>query len=85
MSELTKFISKVENVVDFELDTLRMHIQKNSSERARTLSLAQFYDHASLWGESTWITRNGGTIKEDPLNEMDGTFDDVSKFHSGRK
>ena len=85
MSELTKFISKVENVVDFELDTLRMHIQKNSSERARTLSLAQFYDHASFWGESTWITRNGGTIKEDPLNEMDGTFDDVSKFHSGRK
>ena len=85
MSELTKFVSKVENIVDTELDTLRSHIQKNSSERARTLSLAQFFQHISLWGESIWFDREGGPIKEDPLVEADATFDSPSRFQSGRK
>ena len=85
MSDLTKFVSKVENIVDTELDTLRSHIQKNSSERARTLSLAQFFQHISLWGESIWFDREGGPIKEDPLVEADATFDSPSRFQSGRK
>jgi len=34
MSDLTVFVNKVEDVVDTELETLRSHIMKNSSERS---------------------------------------------------
>ena len=80
MGDLTKFISKVEDIVDTELETLRSYIQKNSSERSRSLSLSQFYDHIYLWGESIWFDRNGGVIKEDPLVEADNTYDPPSHF-----
>ena len=84
MSDLTKFISKVEDIVDTELETLRSYIQKNSSERARTLNLTQFYDHVYLWGENIWFERNGGAIKEDPLVEADNTYD-VPSYNSPGK
>jgi hypothetical protein len=75
IGDLTKFINKIENIVDTEVETLRSFIQKNCSERARTVSLPQFFDHIFLWAESIWFDRNGGIIKEDPIVEADNTFD----------
>jgi hypothetical protein len=57
LNDLTDFISKVENIINAEMDTLRSHIQKNTSERSKTLDLGTFYDHVASWAEKSWIQR----------------------------
>ena len=54
-----EFVFRLENIVDAELDTLRLYIQNNSSSRAKTLELSQFYDHVFLWAYGVWKDRVG--------------------------
>ena len=39
MDMMGEFVFRLENIVDAELDTLRLYIQNNSSSRAKTLEL----------------------------------------------
>ena len=66
MDDLTPFINKVENVLNATMDTLRSHIQKNTSERSKTLDFATFYDHVANWGEKCWLQKKGEDVKDLP-------------------
>ena len=57
MEDLTLFINQIENIINAEMDTLRSHIQKNTSERSKTLDLGTFYDHVASWAEKVWQSR----------------------------
>ena len=64
MSDLTAFISKVEDIVDTVLQTLQQHIQKNSSNRTKTMDLGTFFDHVYFWSENLWQDRVEATAEE---------------------
>ena len=46
------------------MDTLRAHIQENTTERSKTLDLRNFYEHVARWAEKVWLQRKG---EDDPL------------------
>lgn len=65
VSDLTPFINKVEDVVDTVLQTLTQHIQKNTSNRTKTMDLGTFFDHVYFWAENLWQDRVEATAEED--------------------
>ena len=64
MSKLTIFISKIENIVDTELETLRSYILDNTSNRSTTLDLSMFYSHVFRWAEKVWMNRHSISEKQ---------------------
>jgi len=59
MSNLTTFISKCENAIETELETLRAFIVENTTSKAKTLELGHFFDHVINWAERVWKQRVG--------------------------
>ena len=70
MSDQTAFINKVEDIVDTVLQTLQKHIQKNTSNRTKTMDLGAFFDHVYFWAESLWQDRVEATADESSKNEQ---------------
>ena len=71
IGDLTQFINKIEDVVDTVLQTLQQHIQKNTSNRTKTMDLGTFFDHVSFWAENLWHDRVEATAEENnPADEQ---------------
>ena len=50
-------MSKIEDIVDTELGTLRNHILQNTSARKQHMSLLQFKEHVHNWAIEVWRDR----------------------------
>lgn len=55
MINLQQFMSKVEDVVDTELETLHLFIKNNT--HASDLEFNHFYDLVYKWGHDVWQLR----------------------------
>mmetsp|Transcript_37585 Transcript_37585/g.57582 ORF Transcript_37585/g.57582 Transcript_37585/m.57582 type:complete len:105 (+) Transcript_37585:51-365(+) len=54
LKDLTLFISKIEDEIDSELETLRNHIIKGTVQKVNVISFAQFYEFVPEWAERIW-------------------------------
>lgn len=85
ISDLTEFINKIEDIVDTVLQTLQQHIQKNSSNRTKTMDLGTFFNHVFIWAENLWHDRVEATAEDnDPSSEQPKKSLDVQKPVNGK-
>ncbi len=57
MTDLSKLMVKIEDIVDTELGTLRNHILQNTSARKLHMSFQQFKEHVHNWAVEVWRDR----------------------------